>query len=263
MIFMNEPSKKWTVYIITHKHIFPWLYTKDKDFNRSNYRFVSSSSNRINKTNSLLYQLTDLTREPGFIPLGDHYAESEAMYNIFKNPKFYSSLNYIGFLHYDFEFVSADGSCNITKQINRYLQDKIKAHISFSTSNTSGVYHMRMLADVNQPDTLFGSGYNCYDYILNDYNHYFHTNLTLEDMFRKQSINMCSSFLMDIETFLKMMGFIAYVIESGKLNVFDTLHQYRIQSHLMERYYSVFLLFEYDQSLNLTLPHLGHLKSIR
>jgi hypothetical protein len=262
MIFMNEPSKKWTVYIITHKHIFPWLYTKDKDFNRSNYRFVNTSSHQLKITNSLFYQVMDLAREPGFIPLGDHYAESEAIYNIYKNPKFYSRLDYIGFLHYDFEFISDDGSCNITEQINGYLQDKTKAHIAFITNNTTAIYHLRMLADVNQPNTLCGTGYNCYDYILNDYNNYFHTNYTLDDMFRQQSINMCSSFLIDIQTFLKMMGLIADVIESGKLDFFDTRHQFRIQSHLLERYYSVFLLFEYAQSLNLMLPHLGQLKFI-
>lgn len=255
-------SKKWVVFIITHKNIFSWLYAKDQDFNLINYRFVIISSTPFQKIKSILYHAINLPEEPGFIRLGDNYTESEAIYNIYKNPKLYAELDFIGFLHYDFEFKSSDGSYNITEQINRYLQDKTKAHISFSTNNTIGVYNLRVLADVNQPNTHCGSGYNCYDYILNDYNHYFHTNHTLDDMFRKQSSNMCSSFLIDIKTFVKMMGFIAYIIESGKLNIFDTLHQFKQQGHLMERYYSVFLLFEYDQFLTLELPHHGFLKMI-
>ena len=38
-----------------------------------------------------------------------------------------------------------------------------------------------------------------------------------------------------------MMRFFLPIIESGKLNIFDTEHKYRIQGGLFERYISVFL----------------------
>lgn len=255
----SPASKKWTVYITTHKNIFPELYSKDSNFNSSNYKFINISSNPLKITNQL-FHVINLPKEPGYIPMGDYYYDSRVIYNIYKNQRFYEGLDFIGFLHYDFEFKLPDGSGNVTKKINKYLRDKTKAHISFSTHNIQMIYNQRILADEKQPNTLSGSGYNCIDYILNDYNNYFHTSYTLNDLYQKHDVNMCSCFLIDVHRFIKMMKFISSIIESKKLKVFDRQHILKIHGHLLERYFGVFLMLKYDQFLNLPLPHLGHLK---
>jgi hypothetical protein len=250
----------WNVFIITHRHIFDWLYSRDREFSQEHYSFVNVASQKLEDRYLKKFKIINMIEIPNFIPIGAEYAESEAIYNIYKHGEFYQNLDYIGFLHYDHEFLLSNGERNITERINRYLKDKTSAHISFTTFNVLWDYFKHIMTDESQPETLCGLGRNCYDYILTDYNQYFRTHYTLPDLLNRIKINVCSSFIIDRQTFEKMMGFCSSIIESKKLNVFDSLRRYRFQGQLMERYYSVFLAFEYNEFLDLTLPHHNHLK---
>lgn len=251
---------KWNIFVVTHKHIFDSMYTGDPLFSQDNFKFVNVAAHKLDDSYLQKYQVLNLIELPVFLPLGPQYAESEAIYNIYKNKSYYQNFNFIGFLHYDRELVLNNGQRNITEQINHHLQGRTNAHISFSTYPTRGIYDQKVLADETQPETLNGDGVNCIDYIIKDYNDYFKTNYSLSDLWQRGWLNLDSGFLIDIATFEKMMQFCAVIIESRKLEAFDTLHRYRLPGGLLERYYGVFLAFEYPEFLDLSLPHHRHLK---
>lgn len=250
----QNTEKKWKIYIVSHNTIYNYMYEKDKLFNKENYVIFDVSSNKmeVSDKSSIVHQI----ELPNYQNLGKWWAESEAIYNIYHNKKLYKNLDYIGFLHYDKELkIIETHKTDITKRINNYIMNKTKGHICFELHNTINDYNQSILADDNQPNTLVGTGINCYDYILKDYNDYFKTNYLIQDFFDKKHINLCSCFLIDVKTFEKMMGFMEYIVESKKLEVFDTEHKYRLQGGLMERYFGMFLTFEYDNFLNLNLYH--------
>lgn len=251
---------KWKIYIVSHKEIFDDMYIGDPLFNNENYIFLNVGPNK-KLENGSKYQCINQNKLIGFEPLGKWWAESEGIYNIWKSG-IYKDLDYIGFLQYDKEFclvkrtLFRKNRTNITERINKVLQKcGKKGHISLETHDIVWDYNQRILADVNKPNTLQGEGYNCYYYILDDYNTYFGTKYTIEDVLKQKKINLCSCFLVDIETFEKMMGFWDYVVRSRRLEQFDTEHKYRIQGGLAERYYGIFLALEQMDMEDISIVH--------
>ena len=55
--------------------------------------------------------------------------------------------------------------------------------------------------------------------------------------------------------FDRMMAFTNSIVDSKKLDAFDTIHQYRIQGGLLERYYAVWMLLQKVKFSVLPLPH--------
>ena len=255
---MNSNDVKWKIYIIGHKKIHDDLMAGDDKFNNDNYCFLNVG--QLDKLdNSSQYCCLNQKDLVNYIPIGKFWAESEGIYNIWRSG-IYKNLDYIGFLHYDIEFclerrILIGKKKNITERIERYIRGKERAHISFATYTPKLDYAQKIMADVTRPNELTGDGRNCYDYIIEDYNAYFETSYTLEDFFRHKYINLCSCFLIDIKAYEKMMDFFDWLVNSHKLDVFDTEHKYRLQGGLAERYFGVFLLFEYTNMLNLSLVH--------
>jgi hypothetical protein len=243
------------IFVITHRTAIPEFYYNDKDFEtyKNNFKFINVSNNKVEDN---YFSYIDLQASSNFIPLGKYYAEWEAIYNIYKN-KMYTK-EYIGFLHYDKELLTFNNETNVLFRINKFItenRDK-KIHISFQNHSSREMYNQNILADVNQPNVQEGKGMNCFDYILNDYNNFFKTNYTIDDVLAKGQINMCSTFLVKVDLFEKMMLWISDVIQSKKLEVFDTNHQYRQQGGLLERYASIFLNLEQNiYNLDLSIYH--------
>lgn len=256
---INEMNKKWVVYIIAHSVIIDEMYKHDKLFNNENYCVlnVGSKEKLINEEKYKCIKQYDLSNS---VKLGKWWAESEGIYNIWKSG-IYKELDYIGFIHYDKELrlirknIFPWKNTDITKQINNYLRNHSEAHISFENHNVKTDYGQHILADETQPNTLTGEGKNCYDFILEDYNEFFKTKHTIDEFLQKQSINLCSCFLIDKEHFEEMMKFWDWVVKSRKLEVFDTEHKYRLQGGLAERYFGVYLVYAYDDFLDLSLIH--------
>ena len=247
----------WKIYIVGHNGVHDWMYENDKDFNSNNYTVLDVGQERFNVSDR--YSIIRQNEFSNYQSLGKWWAESEGIYNVWKN-KIYENLDFVGFIHYDKELKLLRRKLfslrtNITHRINEYLKDKTKAHISFKTHHPKLDYNQRIMADESQPNTLVGDGVNCYDYILNDYNDYFRTNYTIKDIFQKNTINLCSCFMIDVLTFEKMMKFWDHIVCSRKLEIFDTYHQHRLQGGLAERYFGVFLMFEYDKMLDLSIVH--------
>lgn len=255
---MKKQKKKWKVYIVAHNKIFDEMMSGDKRFNNDNYCFLNVGPLGQLK-NSDKYCCVDQKKLPGYVALGKEWAESEGIYNIWRSGA-YKELDFIGFVHYDKEFrltkkYMIGRRTNITQRINRYLKYKNRAHISLETHNMQEDYGQKIMADVTRPNELTGDGVNCYQYILEDYNNFFNTNYTIENILEKKCINLCSCFLIDVQTFDRMLKFFDWIVQSHKLEVFDTEHKHRFQGGIAERYFGVFLLLEYDKMLDLSLVH--------
>lgn len=255
---MDDQTAKWKIYIIGHKKIHDELMKGDKQFNNYNYTFLNVGG--LDKLeNSEKYSCINQTDLANYVLIGKYWAESEGIYNIWRSQS-YKELEYIGFLHYDIEFrltrkIYLGSSTDITKRIEKYIRRRPKAHISFATYNTRGDYAQKIMLDPSRPNDVTGDGINCYDQIIEDYNQYFKTDYTLEDFFAHKYINLCSCFLIDVPAFDKMMCFFDWLVNSHKLDTYDTKRLHRFQGGMAERYFGVFLLFEYEKSLNLSLVH--------
>jgi hypothetical protein len=251
-------EKKWRIYIVGHKKIYEELMVGDPQFNNENYVYLNVGELE-HLENSEKYNCINQRDLANYMSLGKYWAESEGIYNIWRSGR-HKELEYIGFLHYDIEFrllkrFCLGGRTNITERIEKYISGKDKAHISFATYTPKQDYAQKMIMDPSKPEELEGDGINCYDQIIKDYNNYFKTSYTLEDFFAHKHINLCSCFFIDTATFDKMMGFFDWLVNSHKLDIYDTKHLKRFQGNMAERYFGLFLLFEYDKLLDMSLVH--------
>ncbi len=261
---LKKDKKNWRVYIVAHDRIYDEMYEGDNGFNNDNYVFLNVG-NKETLGNSEKYRVINQKDLDNYVSLGIWWAESEGIYNIWRSG-IYKELDFIGFSQYDKEHRLRDKkfpayrNTNITEQIDKYLRGKQKAHISLETYGTKWAYDQWTLADESQPEKvedLSGNGVNCYEYIANDYNAFFGTNITVEDFLRRKYINLCSSFVIDVPSFEKMLGFWDHIVQSGKLMQFDKAHKYRMQGSLAERYFGFFLTLEYEKIKDLSIIHYG------
>lgn len=228
---------KWKIFIVTHKTIREHYYINDKGFNNNNWGFINVSNSILpNKTWYDKYKIIDMNNLPNYISLGPWYAETEAIYNVYKND-IHLDYDYIGFIHHDYELKDEFGSYDITKKINDLLKNNELIYLSTIKND----YSQRILADETKPNQQVGDGVNCYDYIINDYNNFFGEDENIEEFKGDYKKNICSAFLCSKNDFIKMMEFSSSIIESKKLDAFDTNHRYRFQGGIFERYFSVFL----------------------
>lgn len=182
-----------------------------------------------------------------FKPIGKIYTESEVLYNVFKNPYLTADLDYVGFLQYDID------SSNISAPLLSEWESHYE-HINFQPYKFDVDYNQKILMDKTQPYKRKGSGVNCYNVILEDYNEFYGTKFTLDDL-RGKTINLCSSFFLKKSLFIEMMDFVTPLIENKKLEAFDPDRKYRIQGGLLERYYAVWLSLHNLNDLSFKLDH--------
>jgi len=108
--------------------------------------------------------------------------------------------------------------------------------------------------DISKPNVQRGKGKNCYEAILEDFNKFYGTEITINQILN-EDINLCSSFILQVHIFEDMMAFISNIIESEKLNLFDTNHKHRIQGGLLERYYGLWLILKETNVTKFPLVH--------
>lgn len=229
--------KKWKIYIVTHKIIREEYYKNDPNFNNDNWGFINVSLTKLsNKDWYSKYNIIDMFELKNFKSLGHWFAETEAIYNIYLN-NIHLSYDFIGFVHHDYELKDNKGGYNITEKINSLIRNYDLIYLS----SVRGDYNARILADESKPNQLVGDGLNCYDYIISDYNNYYVKSETVDEWKYDIPKNICSAFLCNTTDFTEMMKFSSFVIESEKLNKFDTYHRHRFQGGIFERYFSVFL----------------------
>lgn len=233
---------KWKIYIITHGPIIDEHYQNDPLFSSEHFEFLNVSIKEI-VPSSLEYKVVDLPKLKGYVSLGKWWAEAEAIYNVYLNG-LDKGYDYIGFLHWDHDLTLANGvEKSLTSMLNRRLQEGLAENefISFQTADFSADYGQSIMMDEAQPEKLTGSGRNCYDVILSEYNAYCGSNIRMDELMDRR-ICLCSAFLCSRNNFKKMMDFYGLIINKGLLDRFDTLHQYRFQGGMMERYIGMFFI---------------------
>lgn len=254
------PEDSWKIFVVAHDRIVPEYLECDPDWHPELYPILNVRDKPFPLPPN--YQIVNQMDLPHFTSLGPHWAESEAIYNVYR-AGLHREMSHIGFLQYDKELrlrppilrqEDITTQTHITRRVREAVrQDRV--HVSFETHGVKQDYRQRIMADEERPEVLQGYGRNSYDYILADYNRYFGTQYRRRDLFRRKSINLCSSFLIDTPTFEQMMGFFDWIIGSGRLENFDTLRRHRLQGGLAERYFGVFLLFAYPAMVDVSIVH--------
>lgn len=234
---------KSKIFVVFHKELVPEYYDNGLV---NEYEFINVSP--VNKTEPPTgFSLINQYEFINFLPIGKIYTESEVLYNVYKNPYLTEGADYIGFLQYDID------STNITEDLLKAWVSRYD-HINFQPYIFDTDYNQKILMDEGQPNKRKGKGINCYDVILKDYNDHYKTNFTLNDL-KGQTINLCSSFILKKKLFEEMMAFVTPLIETKKLEAFDTEHKYRIQGGLLERYYAVWIALHNLNDFTFKLDH--------
>jgi len=112
-----------------------------------------------------------------------------------------------------------------------------------------------VLMDKQQPNQFVGPGRNCFEGILRDYNQFFGTQFSMEDVAKDGFLNMCDCFVTPVYLFEKLMAFISEIIESKSLDIYDTERLHRLQGGLLERYVAVFFALENIKKIELSTVH--------
>ncbi len=270
--------KSWTVYIMCHNVIWDGMYANDPDFGPEHYRFLKLGRHDFRHNASMGYRIVSEFDYPVALDAA-HYAEFTGLYCVYKN-RLHAGLDYIGFSHYDKEHrllgtgdpadiaaleaarirtevkrQRADGPTDVTARIQRLVDSGSPVHVSLESHEFRKIYDQRVLMDDRQPDAFVGAGINCFDRILDDYNACFGTRHTLAEVGRDGVLNMCDCFVTPVPLFEKLMSFIVPVIESRKLDVYDTRRRHRLQGGLLERYVAVFFALEKIGKADLSLVH--------
>ena len=242
---------KLRIFIVYHDKIFHENYTKDTLFDLNLYTFLKVGDNEKHDDSFHVH----IKQLETYIPLGKHYAEAEAIYNIYKNPEMYENLDFIGFSQYDkpHQFRNKDGF-NVTEEILNNLAPN--THISLESYLFEVDLAQQIMMDEAYPNQLTGYGRNAYVGILTEYNQFFKTHYSFDDLMGKE-INLCSSYILPVANWLNVMKFISEVIESKRLDKFDTERKYRLQGGLLERYFGVAIMLEGLKSINLTIEHIS------
>jgi len=231
---------KWRIFIVTHGPIIDDYYKDDPLFNNENYVFFNVSDKILKHDKFTVINKCEI---PRYKTMGKWWAESEVIYNLYRLG-LYEDFDYIGFMHYDFEFkvINDNNRTNITEILNTKVRQN-KDYISFFSHDMCNILKQYLILDDRAPNTLFGdpgSGmHNCIEKIVEDYNLIFNKKLTLKDLMPKRA-NLCCSFLVKKDIFEKMASLLYVIMNSGYLDKFDVLHKYRLHGQITERYVSVF-----------------------
>lgn len=240
----NEKTQSFKIFLVFHDKLNELFYHSSL---LDHYHFINVRIEN-DTTQYYKYKVDNLNSFVNYKPLGKWYTESEVIYNVYQNKYLTKGLNYIGFLQYDID------STILTKElIDSQIGDY--DHLAFSSYRFEDDFAQNILMDFRKPNTLTGNGRNCYFEIIDDFNRFYKSDFTIEDL-KGKYLNLCSAFIVKASVFQEMMLFISFIIESNKLNNFDTQRKYRIQGGFLERYYAVWFVLK---GLKTNTIHLEHL----
>ena len=148
-----------------------------------------------------------------------------------------------------------DGSRDITSRITELVNGSSPLHICLEGHDVGKIYDQSILMDKGQPDKFVGKGRNCLDEIADEYNSFFDTSYSMQEVAKDGFLNMCGCFVTPVYLFEKLMSFVTSVMESRKLDIYDSKHQHRMQGALLERYVAVFIALENINKSDLSITH--------
>ncbi|MDF7798268.1 hypothetical protein P4C99_02255 [Pontiellaceae bacterium B1224] len=269
---------RWMVYMMCHNIIWDEMFEGDAEFSSEHYTFLKLGTHELEYNPEKGYRVIEESDFPVQWP-DAHYAEFTGMYSLYKSGE-HRKYDYIGFSQYDKEQRligtgpdmdihelerarhqieterAGGGPTNITELTEQVLADAAEPlHISYESHEFNKIYDQRVMMDNEHPDRFLGDGVNCMDRILEDYNAFFGTSFCMDDVAKTGWLNMCDSFLTPSETFDKLMSFIVPIMESRKLDKYDTKRKHRLQGGLLERYVAVFFALEDIRKVDLSTIH--------
>jgi hypothetical protein len=270
--------KTWKVFIHCHNVIWDEMYEKDLDFTAEHYSFLKLGRHDLRYNPEKGYRIISEFDFPIYWD-APHYAELTGLYCVYKN-RLHEGFDYVGFSHYDKEHRllcsgesmnigeleaarvlydvkrrKCNGPTDITSRIHSVVGSPLPVHVSLESHDFQKIYDQRVLMDDTKPDVFIGEGVNCMDRILEDYNTFFRASYTLRDVARDGFLTMCDCFITPVSLFDKLMSFIAPIMESGKLDMYDTQRIHRLQGGLLERYVAVFFALEKISKVDLSIVH--------
>ena len=270
--------KSWKIFIHCHNVIWNEMYADDPGFNPWHYSFLKLGRHDLCHDPGKGYRILSEFDFPIHLE-APHYAELTGMYCVYKN-RLHDGLDYVGFSHYDKEHrligsggatitdeleaarqrsevkrQRTEGPGDITSRIGKILDSPSPVHVSLETHEFRKIYNQRILMDDRQPDAFVGEGVNCIDRILEEYNAFFHTRHTLQDVAMDGYLTMCDCFVTPVFLFDKLMSFLTPIIESRRLDIYDTRRRHRLQGGLLERYVAVFFALEKIEKIDMSIVH--------
>lgn len=269
---------KWKIFIMCHNVIWDKMYADDPDFSPEHYSFLKLGNHDLQCNQKKQYHIINESDFPASF-LEPHYAELTGMYCIYKN-KLYKDLDYIGVSHYDKDHrllgggektticaleaaryqaevlrIPSKGPTDITRRITEAVHGLPLVHIGLEVHPFEKIYEQCVLMDKQTPNQFVGPGRNCFEEILCDYNQFFGTQFSMEDVAKDGFLNMCDCFVTPVYLFEKLMAFISEIIENRSLDRYDTERQHRLQGGLLERYVAVFFALENIEKIELSTVH--------
>jgi len=236
--------KKWKIFVTFFRKIYDDHYTVDSSLNLENFTFIKVNEEYEpeldNKLNYDIFFERDFSiYSPSWQRKGYH--ENSVFYHIYKNG-YCKGYDYIGFIEYDHVLKE-----NFTRTIQTILdQSSGDLIFAFNKFSFEQLWNQGVIMDPRRLDKETGdpeSEWNCIRVILNDYNDFFGTKFTVEDLIRKNCFPICHCFLVPTQMFHKLMKFHTYIMESGKVENYHR-HNWRAKAGLMERYLAVELALE-------------------
>jgi hypothetical protein len=169
------------------------------------------------------------------------YHENSVLYHLYKD-KMYEKADYVGFLEYDHAL--RPGFCSeIQNRIDQSEEDLI---FSFGAFNYEQLWNQGIMLNPWRPSQQEGnpkSRWNCIRVILKDYNDFYGTNFSLDDLRNKNCFPLCHAVLIPSNIYSKIMRFHSFIMESERIEKFHTFN-WRSNAGIMERYLAVELCLE-------------------
>lgn len=235
----------YSIFVIFHKELHEEQYAgKEKYFK---FAKVGDQPKKI-RSEEINKNVVECSSLSGFTPKGKEWAESEfliSLYNtIKKDSNFLNGSTHIGFLQYDHTCISKSG-IDIIEYLNTNCE-KIDSNtvLSFVPINLEWeIYSNRICMDFSDPQKQYGNP-SCYFPMIAAYNKFYETKYTYSEFItnsKHKSLSLCSSFVMTVDNYMKMMEFSIWAAETQNIDQFDPAKIWRAPGGLMERYYATWL----------------------
>ncbi|MFK7840338.1 MAG: phytanoyl-CoA dioxygenase family protein [Bdellovibrionales bacterium] len=236
----------WKNFVMFHKQLEEKSYTIDPSFSFDHYTFIEANPDVPRNIDTDFFD-GHIIKEWELPEYNERlqaatYMAPSIIYHIYKN-NLHTNLSHIGFLEYDIPLKRSDLK-SVSETISDIINKNERVIIPYRYQHTLSVLRNQKNIKMN--------GRNAVDQIFDDYNDYFNTTHKPKQ-YLDQKVTTQQSFLADIKTFEKIMGFISHVIDNKLAERKNSWHR---PSTLMDRYFAVSLLLENDaKTIPLSLEH--------
>jgi hypothetical protein len=218
----------FNIFIVFHKEIFECNYDiEKKDWDHITFYGVK---NKIDISKNIIYEKALRFYKP--ILQKNTYNEGSALYHIYIN-NLYRKWDYVGFAQYDMKLKK-----NTISNIEKQLSSKNKAH--------QYIFYMDFFEwAFLGGQTIIISDYGPVENGLDNYNRFFKTSYTEDDLIRNKMI-ICNTFVIPSTMFKKMMDWMQQYFKNHiEPNMIDTKNFIEFNpGHMIEALTGMFLSLE-------------------